>query len=100
MRETLSFNLRLSGSFLFVCLFVWFLNIVVNYYVISVTGPETEHLTILRAATHETALGDHDSVSAGHVVWETYLPETLKSFHPTDPTLNLKLFKRERDTFR
>ena len=24
------------------------------------TGPKTEHLTILRAATHETELGNHD----------------------------------------
>ena len=24
------------------------------------TGPQTEHLAILRAATHETELGDHD----------------------------------------
>ena len=28
--------------------------------VISRTGPKTERLTILRAATHETELGDHD----------------------------------------
>ena len=43
-----------------VCLLVWFLNILVNYLVISRTGPKTERLTILRAATHETELGDHD----------------------------------------
>ena len=42
------------------CLFGWFLNVLVNYQVISRTGPKTERLTILRAATHETELGDHD----------------------------------------
>ena len=41
-------------------LFGWFLNVLVNYQVISRTGPKTERLTILRAATHETELGDHD----------------------------------------
>ena len=45
---------------LFVSLFGWFLNVLVNYKVISRTGPKTERLTILRAATHETELGDHD----------------------------------------
>ena len=44
----------------FVCLFSWFFNVLVNYLVISRTGPKTERLTILRAATHETELGDHD----------------------------------------
>ena len=44
----------------FVCLFAWFLNVLVNYWVISRTGPKTERLTILRVATHETELGDHD----------------------------------------
>ena len=38
----------------FFCLFGWFLNVL-----ISRTGPKTERLTILRAATHETELGDH-----------------------------------------
>ena len=38
----------------------WFLNVLVNYYVISRTGPKIERLTILRAVTHETELGDHD----------------------------------------
>ena len=42
---------------LFVWLVGWYL---VNYNVISQTGPKTERLTILRAATHETELGDHD----------------------------------------
>ena len=41
----------------FVCLFVRFLNVLVNYQVIS---RKTERLTILHAATHETELGDHD----------------------------------------
>ena len=41
-------------------LFGWFLNVLVNYYVISRTGPKTERQTIERAATHETELGDHD----------------------------------------
>ena len=45
---------------LFVWLVGWFLNVLVNYKVISRTGPKTERLTILRAATHETELGDHD----------------------------------------
>ena len=45
---------------LFVSLFGWFLNVLVNYKVISRTGPKTERLTILRAATHKTELGDHD----------------------------------------
>ena len=38
----------------------WFLNVLVTNYAISRTGPKTERLTILRAATHETELGDHD----------------------------------------
>ena len=42
------------------CVVGWFLNVLVNYKVISRTGPKTERLTILRAATHETALGDYD----------------------------------------
>ena len=41
-------------------MFVWFLNLLVNYWVISRTGPKTERLTILHAATHETELGVHD----------------------------------------
>ena len=41
-------------------LFVWFLNVLVNYKVISRTGPKTKRLTILRAATHQTELGNHD----------------------------------------
>ena len=45
----------------------WFLNVLVNYWVISRTGPKTERLTIVRAATHETELGDHDfSLSRSH----------------------------------
>ena len=41
-------------------MFGWFLNVLVNYKVISRTGSKTERLTIFRAATHETELGDHD----------------------------------------
>ena len=34
----------------------------------SKTGPKTERLTILRAASHETELGDHDfCLSRSHV---------------------------------
>ena len=36
----------------FVCLFGWFLNVLVNHYVISRTGHKTERVTILRAAGH------------------------------------------------
>ena len=43
-----------------VCLFGWFLNVPVNYKVILRTGPKPERLAILRAATHEAELGDHD----------------------------------------
>ena len=42
-----------------VCLVGWLLNVLVDY-VISLTGPKTERLIILRAATHETELGNHD----------------------------------------
>ena len=42
------------------CLVGWFLTVLVNYLVILRTGPKTERLTILRAATHETELGDHE----------------------------------------
>ena len=45
---------------LFVWLVGWFLNVLVNYKVILRTGPKTERLTILRAATRETELRDHD----------------------------------------
>ena len=44
----------------FLVWFGWFLNVLVNYLVISRTGPKTERLTVLRAATHETELGDHN----------------------------------------
>ena len=64
---------------MFVCLFVWFLNVLVNYWVISRTGPKTERLTILRAATHDTELGDHD-LTDGQVhssIMLTLLGDTL-----------------------
>ena len=51
-----------------VCLFGWFPNVLVNYYVISRTGPKTERLTILRAATHETELGDHSFCLSRHII--------------------------------
>ena len=55
-------------------MFGWFLNILVNNKVISRTGPKTESLTILRAAKHETKLGDHDfCLSRSH-------------YNDTDPT--------------
>ena len=38
-------------------LFGWLVNVLINYQVISRTGPKTERLTILRAATHETGAG-------------------------------------------
>ena len=49
-------------KFIKVCLVGWFLNVLINYLAISWMGPKTisERLTILRAATHETELGDHD----------------------------------------
>ena len=47
---------KLTGD----CCCFWFLNVLVNYLVKSRTGPKTERLTILRAATHEIELGDHD----------------------------------------
>ena len=40
------------------CLFVWLVGFLTS--AISRAGPKTERLTILRAATHETELGDHD----------------------------------------
>ena len=41
-------------------MFVWSLNVLVNYKDIWRTGPKTERLRILHVATHETELGDHD----------------------------------------
>ena len=46
--------------YLFVCLFVLFLCVIINNKVISRTSRKTERLTIPRAATHETERGDHD----------------------------------------
>ena len=48
------------SSAMVVDFFVWFLNVLINYWAISWTGPKTERRTILRVATHETELGDHD----------------------------------------
>ena len=63
-----SWILRQRSWFLrqFVCLFSC-LNILFNNFAISRTSPKTECLTILRAATHETELGDHDfCISQSH----------------------------------
>ena len=38
-----------------ICLFGWLVG-----FLTSSSGPKTERLTILRTATHETELGDHD----------------------------------------
>ena len=55
----LSFGVSEAAEFIW--LVVWFLNALVNYKVISRTGPKTERLTtILRASAHEAELGDHD----------------------------------------
>ena len=62
-RPGLRSQLFTLSSYQLVCLFGWFgwfLNVLVNYQVISRTGPKTERLTILHAATHEAELGDHD----------------------------------------
>ena len=54
---------------LFVCLFGWFLSVLVNYTVISRTGPKTERLTILRAVTHmRQSWETMTAVSAGHII--------------------------------
>ena len=52
--------------------FVWFLDVLVNYYVISRTGPKTERLAILSVATHETELEDHVFCLS----WSHYLSPT------------------------
>ena len=44
----------------FVWLVGWLFNVLVNNKAILWTGPKTERLTILRAATHEIERGDHD----------------------------------------
>ena len=56
----------------FVCLFVWlvdlvgwFLNVLVNYEVISRTGPKTKRLTILHMAQSWETM---TSASAGHII--------------------------------
>ena len=49
------------------CLVGWFLNVLINYQVISRTGPNTECLTILRATTHES-WETMTSISAGHII--------------------------------
>ena len=51
--------LNQSGAFLFVCLF-GFLTSSSTTRLYRGRAPRQERLTILRAATHETELGDHD----------------------------------------
>ena len=69
MSGEIHFTIKLYYSAcLFVWLIGWFLNVLVNYKVISRTGPKTERLTILRAATHETERETMTSVSAGHII--------------------------------
>ena len=48
--------------------FGWFLNVPVNNLAISRTGPKTEVLTILRAATQRQSGEIMTSVSAGHII--------------------------------
>ena len=59
-----AFLTKLIATRIAFCFFIWlvgwFLNVLVNNWAISQTGPKTEHLTILLAATHETERGDHD----------------------------------------
>ena len=47
---------------------VWFLNVLINYYFISQTGPKTERLTILRAAYMRQSWETMTSVSADHII--------------------------------
>ena len=52
---------------------------------ISWTGPKTERLTILRAATHETELGDHDfclSRSHRYVTYHRVAEFQRRLLHP------------------
>ena len=44
----------------FLSFFLWFLNVLVNYKAIPRTAPRQSVWHFLRAATHETELGDHD----------------------------------------
>ena len=64
-------------------LFGRFLNVLINFDVISRTDPKTELLTILRAATHETELGDHDfCLSRSHY---SYTDPTSRESNPGPP---------------
>ena len=88
------------NTYLFVCLFVWFLNDLVNYKVISRTGPETERLTILRAATHETALGDHDfCLSRSHYTDPKHLIN-LRGFYFSSYTFCLQTCTNDNKSIR
>ena len=62
-------------------LFGWFCNVLFNYWVVLQTGPKTERLTILRSATHETELGDHDlCLSRSHYTDTDIQSATTKNF--------------------
>ena len=68
---SLVFYAQLEGILLaqkFVCLFVWFLNVLVNYLVISGTCTKTERLTILRAPHMRQSWETMTFVSAGHII--------------------------------
>ena len=85
--------MRRSGM---ACLFGWFLNVLVNYYVISRTDPKTERLTILHASTHETELGDNDfCLSRSHY---TDTDPTSRASHSVNRTRDL--LTRSRTLYR
>ena len=50
------------------CLVGWLLNVVVNYWVISRTGPKTERLTIYVLPHMRQSWETMASVSAGHII--------------------------------
>ena len=56
-RLSITFGSRITS---FVCLFVWFLTSSSTTRLYRGRAPRQERLTISRAATHETELGDHD----------------------------------------
>ena len=71
-----------------------FLNALVNYCVISQTGPKTERVTILGAATPETGLGKHDFCSAtlkrkGTLFLNDEFLETVRQWH--EETLGMQV---------
>ena len=71
----------------------WFVSVIVNNYAISRTGPTTERMTILRAATHETELGDDDfCLSRSHY---THTDPTSRDINVDQATI--QLFRKKRD---